>query len=119
MERLRVAQVAAFLHPHGGGVESHVEGISGELARRGHHVEVVTALLDGTPVSEARDGYLVRRVPQRMNLFTTPVTPGIAQALDEAKPDLVHAHSPPPLSSWFAAKWATRRGVPFVLPFHS
>lgn len=118
METLRLAQVAPYLHPHVGGVESHVESVSAELARRGHEVEVVTSLLPGTAREEVRDGYLVRRVPQRVNLFTTPVTPRLSAALDATGARLVHAHSPPPVSSWLAARWCRARGVPLVLTHH-
>jgi glycosyltransferase involved in cell wall biosynthesis len=115
---MRIAQVAPYLAPHVGGVESHVEVVSAELARRGHDVTVVTSRLEGTPTVEARDGYVVRRVRQRANLFTTPVTPALGAALDEVAPDVVHAHSPPPLSSYFASRWTRRHGVPFVLTYH-
>lgn len=118
VEPLRIVQVAPYLFPHVGGVESHVEGISAELARRGHRVDVVTSRLPGAPTREVRQGYLVRRVRQRANLFTTPITPGLGPAIGEAEPDLVHAHSPPPLSSWQAARWCRAKGVPFVLTHH-
>lgn len=118
MERLRIVQVAPYLHPHVGGVESHVEGISAELARRGHRVDVVTSHLEGAATREVRDGYLIRRVRQRANLFTTPITPGLGAALSESPMDLVHAHSPPPLTSWQAARWTRKRKVPFVLTHH-
>ena len=56
METLRITQVAPYLHPHVGGVESHVEGISAELARRGHHVEVVTSAVEDAPPRELTGG---------------------------------------------------------------
>lgn len=118
MESLRIAHVAPYLHPHVGGVESHVEGVCAELARRGHEVEVVTSRLPGSAPVEEIDGYLVRRVRPRATLFTTPITPGIGDALGAARRDLVHAHSPPPLSSWYAARWTRSHRVPFVLTHH-
>lgn len=118
VETLRIAQVAPYLHPHVGGVESHVESISAELARRGHDVEVLTSRLEGTAPTEVRDGYLVTRVPTRRILFSTPITPRIADALGARPRDLVHAHSPPPLSSHYAAAWCRQRDVPFALTHH-
>lgn len=118
MESLRIAQVAPYLHPHVGGVESHVEGISAELARRGHDVEVLTSRLPGTAPSEMRDGYLVTRVPTRRILFSTPITPRLDDALSARPRDLVHAHSPPPLSSYYAARWSRDHDVPFALTHH-
>src|SRR5438477_8875766 len=93
---VKLAMVAPYLRPHVGGVESHVESVSAELARRGHDVTVVTSAEEGAPGRERIDGYLIVRVPQRANLWTTPVTPKLGAALAEAAPDLVHAHSPPP-----------------------
>jgi len=118
VETLRLAHVAPYLHPHVGGVESHVEGVCAELARRGHDVEVVTSRLPGTAPLEERQGYRIRRVPTAASLFTTPITPRLGRALSAAPRDLVHAHSPPPLSSWLAAKWCRRHRAPFVLTYH-
>ena len=118
MERFRVAHVAPYLHPHVGGVESHVESVGAELARRGHEVTVVTSALAGAPPEETRDAYRVVRVPQWANLFTTPITPRLGRALTAVRPEVLHAHSPPPLSSWFAARWAGRTRTPFVLTYH-
>jgi len=115
---LRVAQVAPYLHPHVGGVESHVESICAELARRGHDVEVITSRLPGTAPSEVRDGYLITRVPTRRILFSTPITPRIADALASKPRDIVHAHSPPPLSSYYAARWCRATRTPFALTHH-
>ena len=116
--RFRVAHVAPYLHPHVGGVESHVESVSAELARRGHEVTVVTSALPGAPPEEMHEGYRIVRVPEWLNLFTTPVTPALGRALDAVRPDVLHAHSPPPVSSWFAARWAAATGTPFVLTYH-
>lgn len=118
METLRIAQVAPYLQPHVGGVESHVENVSAELARRGHQVEVVTSRLPGTAPNEIRDGYLVTRTPTRAILFSTPLTPRVGEELAAARRDLVHAHSPPPLSSWFAARWCRATSTPFALTYH-
>ena len=118
METLRIAQVAPYLHPHVGGVESHVESISAELARRGHEVEVLTSRLEGTAPREMRDGYLITRVPTRRILFSTPITPELGAFLSAKGRDLVHAHSPPPLSSHYAAKWTSATRTPFALTYH-
>lgn len=115
---MRIAHVAPYLRPHVGGVESHVESVSAELARRGHDVTVVTSGLPRTPREERVDGYRILRAPTWASPFTTPITPGLHRALAEARPDVVHAHSPPPLSSWFAARWCARSGRPLVLTYH-
>lgn len=75
-------------------------------------------MMPGAPRVERRDGYLVRRVKQLANLFTTPVTPQLGVALSRQPHDIVHAHSPPPLTSYYAARWAQRNRTPFVLTYH-
>lgn len=118
VETRRIAQVAPYLRPHVGGVESHVETVSAELAARGHDVVVYTSAQPGAPAEERVDGYRIVRLRERLNLFTTPVTTGLARRLAAERPDLVHAHSPPPLSSWQASRAAQRLGLPFVLTYH-
>ncbi|HWG90154.1 MAG TPA: glycosyltransferase family 4 protein [Candidatus Thermoplasmatota archaeon] len=116
---MRIAQVAPYYHPHLGGVESHVETISEELARRGHDVHVVTSHLEDTPLQEERHGVTIHRVPQLFNLFTTPVTPRLEEALRKHGPyDLVHAHSPPPVTAWYSARAARKLRTPHVLTYH-
>lgn len=116
---MRIALVAPYFHPHVGGVESHVADLARELGRRRHSVVVLTSRLEGTAPRERRRGYEVRRVPASANLFSTPVTPALQGALAEAGPfDVIHSHSPPPLSSWYAARAAERLQVPHVLTHH-
>ena len=104
---MRIAQVAPYFTPHIGGVESHVLELSRELVRRGHEVTVLTSLLEDTKESESIDGIRVRRVKQLANIFTTPITPALKKISTEEF-DLVHAHTPPPLSSYYIAKACKR-----------
>lgn len=116
---LHVAQVVPYFHPHVGGVESHVESVSRELVQRGHRVTVATSEQPEMPAWETWEGIEVVRLPELANLWNTPVTRGIGDALDAADPDLVHSHWPPPLASLAAARWrATRGTVPHVFTYH-
>ncbi len=117
---MRICQVAPYLHPHVGGVESHVESVSAELARRGHDVTVLTSRVKGAPETEMRQGYRIVRVPQVFNLFNTPVAPSTRRwLLDHTRDfDVVHSHSPPPLTSYYAARATGRARIPHVLTYH-
>ncbi len=116
---LRICQVVPYYDPHVGGVESHVQSISEELARRGHDVTVVTSRVEGSEPREERGGVRVLRAPQRVNLFNTPVTRGLEDLVSVADPEIVHSHSPPPLTSYRAARWRSRNPeVPHVLTYH-
>ncbi len=116
---MRIAQVSPWFYPHLGGVESHVESLSRELAARGHDVTVVTTRDDPQFAEHDRvDGFRVVRVKPRMVAMRTPIAPRIRLALREVPVDLVHAHLPPPLSAHYAADAAEARGVPFVVTYH-
>lgn len=107
-----------YFRPHLGGVESHVEAVTRELARRGWPVTVLTTRLAATPERERVEGVDVVRVRPRASRFDTPVAPATARALADLRPALVHTHSPPPLTAWYAARAAARLDVPFVHTHH-
>jgi len=115
---MRIAQVAPWFHPHVGGVESHVRSLAAELARRGHEVTVLTSNYARLPETEEMDGFSVHRVKSLGTVFRTPITPALRKAIPAARFDLIHAHSPPPLSSYYAAVAAERSRTPFVVTYH-
>jgi glycosyltransferase involved in cell wall biosynthesis len=115
---MRVVQVCPYFHPHVGGVESHVKDISLELRRRGHEVTVVTSLHARLPREEEVEGLTVLRSKVLLTLFRSPITPGLREELGTLPADLYHTHSPPPLTSYFAAKASERTGVPLVITYH-
>lgn len=115
---LRVVQACPNFRPHLGGVESHVECVSRELAARGHEVTVLTATQPGAAASETLDGVRIERVPRLLSPLGTPVTPALERRIRALKPDLVHSHSPPPVTSWHAARGARAARVPHVLTHH-
>lgn len=116
---MRIVQVSPWFHPHLGGVESHVYSISAELAKRGHEVEVLTSRHSrNIPERESMDGFTVTRLKPTTVMLRTPVVPRIKAALRQRNVDVFHAHSPPPLASYYTSKIASERSVPFVLTYH-
>ncbi|MCI4327064.1 MAG: glycosyltransferase family 4 protein [Thermoplasmata archaeon] len=116
---MRIVQVTPYYAPHAGGVESHVRVISGELARRGHDVTVVTSRYDRTlPERETLDGVRVVRARTRGVVFQTPLDTGVGAALRATEADVVHLHYPPPLTSFFATRALARRSPPACLTYH-
>ena len=112
-------QVAPWFYPHLGGVESHVMGLSRELAARGHEVTVVTARhTPSAPERETMDGFDIVRVKPRMIVLRTPIAPRMRGVLRSLPADIVHAHLPPPLSAHYAADAADVAGRPLVLTYH-
>ncbi len=55
-DRVRIVMLAAFFHPHIGGVERHVRYLSEELSRQGHSITVLTKRYDPSLLREERLG---------------------------------------------------------------
>jgi len=116
---VRIAQVSPWFYPHLGGVESHVQGLSRELAARGHEVTVITARhTSSAPERESVDGFDIIRVKPRMIVLRTPIAPKMRPLIRGLDVDVIHAHLPPPLSAHYAADAAEQRGLPLVLTYH-
>ncbi len=115
---MKIIQVAPYFYPHIGGVESHVFDLSRHLMRRGHRVVVLTSDYGGLKERENVMGIPVRRVKALTVRFSTPVTPSIKKAISEEGGDIIHSHSPPPLSSYYAGKASRRSGIPHVMTYH-
>src|SRR5213592_4580834 len=117
---MRIVQVCPWFHPHVGGVESHVAAVGAELVRRGHDVTVVTSRRGASlPEREEWEGLHIRRVRARGVWLRTPIAPATKSVLVSLGADVVHAHSPPPLTSYYAAKACSRRGLTFVITYHA
>ncbi len=115
---MKVALAAPYFFPHIGGVESHVLALARELSRKGHEVQVFTSRHADLKEFDTVEGVLVRRVPVSSMLFDTPLTPRLAGVLQAGGWDIIHAHSPPPMSAFYAARAAVRSGVPLVYTHH-
>ncbi|MBI4393651.1 MAG: glycosyltransferase family 4 protein [Euryarchaeota archaeon] len=115
---MKVCQVTPYFRPHVGGVESHVEALAGSLARLAVQVTVLTSRGKGEAREEKIGPVRVVRLPTFANLFMTPVSPGIARFLREDSFDIVHSHSPPPLSAYFASRARSRGRFKHVLTYH-
>lgn len=115
---MRIALVTPWFAPHVGGVESHVRGLAANLARRGHEVTVLTSNYARLAPRETLEGFTVRRVPSLGVVLRTPITPALQKAIRPGEFDVVHAHSPPPLSAYYAALASERARTPFVITYH-
>jgi len=116
---MKVALAAPYFHPHIGGVESHVLALAKELTKKGHAITVFTSRHDRSlDLREDVDGIDVRRVPMRAILFQTPMTPKLVREIELEDWDVIHSHSPPPLTSYYAAKASKRSGAPLVHTHH-
>lgn len=115
---MKIAQVAPYFYPHIGGVESHVLTLSERLVRDGHDVTVYTSNYEDLKEHEIFHGIKIIRIKQLASFFSTPITPGIKKIVAEGDHDVVHAHTPPPLSAYYTAKACRRSKFPFVVTYH-
>ena len=115
---MHILQVTPYFYPHFGGVESHVIGLSENLIKLGHEVEVVTSRYSRMPEIEKINGIKITRLPQWINLYNTPIVSAIQNFVRMSHADIVHVHSPPPFTERFAAKGAKSSNKPIVVTHH-
>lgn len=122
---MRILMLSDFYPPYIGGMERHVQTLSHELVRRGHHVAVATLQQDESPVFEDEGGVRVYRlagwnralarfyVDQRHQYHPPLPDPGVMAGLrrviKQEHPDIVHArrwmlYSFVGLKAWSKAK---------------
>jgi len=115
---MHILQVTPYFYPHFGGVESHVLGLSENLIKLGHEVEVLTSRYSRMPEIERLNGIKITRLPQLINIYNTPVVTSIQSFVRRSHADVVHVHSPPPFTERFAAKGAKESNKPLVVTHH-
>ena len=115
---MHILQVTPYFYPHFGGVESHVLGLSENLIKLGHEVEVVTSRYSRMPEIEKFNDIKITRLPQWINMYNTPVVTAIQSFVRRSHADVVHVHSPPPFTERFAAKGAKESNKPLVVTHH-
>lgn len=116
---MKVLQVSPYFYPHVGGVESHVLDLSKELASRGHEVSVLTTNMGKMPERETMLGFEIIRVKPRSILLKTPIVPRVKRSVSRTDADIIHSHSPPPLSSYYAVKGCRHSKIPHVITYHA
>jgi len=133
---MRIAIVSPYSWTYSGGVNRHVEALSGELLARGHDLRVLApwdppdrrsrALHRSAPAVRPRPEYLVplgrtigfpaNGAVTNMSVFPEGIT-ALRRELRAGRFDVVHVHEPPvPVISWDACSF---RGAPVVGTFHA
>lgn len=121
---MRVTMVNKYYPPHLGGIEYHMRDLAAALvAGGGVQVRAIVANGGRGEVSETVDGVQVERLSRLFEYASTPVVPGMTNALRaegsraDGRPDVMHLHFPYP---WGEYSWLRARpGVPTVLTYHS
>ncbi len=94
-EKLRVMELGKFYPPHHGGMESHLEALSRDLAPR-VDLEVVVANDENRTVRESTAGFDLARLATAVNVASAPLCPSMAGELRRTRARVVHLHWPNP-----------------------
>src|ERR1700732_2660615 len=92
---LKVLHVGKFYPPHKGGIETHLQVLSGEL-RKSLDLRVIVANKNGHSAQEVVDGVSVLRVATPVMLSSAPICPAMISHIRASNADVVHIHLPNP-----------------------
>jgi glycosyltransferase involved in cell wall biosynthesis len=116
----KILMVTPRYSPDTGGIETHVHEVSKRLVSAGNDVTVLTTDRNGgLPRLEQASGITVRRVrawPRTKDFY---LAPGIYSAVMNADCDIVHIQGYHTFVPPVAMLAAIRRGIPFLITFHS
>jgi glycosyltransferase involved in cell wall biosynthesis len=125
---MRILTLCYEFPPLGGGGARVVHGLSRELVRLGHEVDVVTMGWDGLPREQAVEGVLVHRVPcarrarhvctgREALSYLLAAMPLALKLARQRRYDLNHTHFifPDGVIAWLLRR---RTGLPYVITAH-
>ena len=120
MQNIRIVMVAARYFPFLGGIETHIHEVGRRMVALGHHVNVITTDPSGDlPKYGVDNGINIKRIkayPKNRDYYFAP---NLYNKIAKIECDIIHFQGynnfVPPLGMMAAI----RRGIPFVLTFHS
>jgi glycosyltransferase involved in cell wall biosynthesis len=116
----RILMVCPRYFPLTGGTETHVYETARRLARRGCRIGVLTTDTTGElPVREQIDGVSIIRTPAWPKWSDVRFAPGVYREIARGEWDLVHVQGYHTFVAPIAMLASIRRGLPFVVTFHS
>ncbi len=113
---LKVLHVGKHYPPFMGGIETHLRALAEGTATRAD-VEVVVANNTHETVIDRVGPIDVKRLKQHFSVRRAPVCLGLAKAIRESNPDVVHLHLPNP-AAVIALLWSGYSG-PLMVTYHS
>jgi glycosyltransferase involved in cell wall biosynthesis len=115
---MKIAHVTPFFHPHVGGVESFVGSLVQGLCKKGHEVTVITSRHGRIPADDTYHGARVARLDPLVEIINTPVVPLLSREIVKGGFDVVHTHTPPPITEFYAAQGSKHGCLPLVISYH-
>jgi len=92
---LKVLHVGKYYPPYMGGIETHLQALSRELAKA-VDLRVIVSNSQRRTSLETPDGVNLLRVATPLTLFSTPLCPAMVGAIRNSAADLIHIHLPNP-----------------------
>lgn len=84
-----------YYPPYMGGIETHLQALSRELAKA-VDLRVIVSNNQSRTAREVPDGVNLLRVATPMTLFSTPLCPAMVSAIRNASAEVIHIHLPNP-----------------------
>ena len=94
---MKVLHVGKYYPPYMGGIETHLQALSRELAKSVDLRVIVSSGRPGTS-REVLDGVNIERVSTPLTMFSTPLCPAMVSAIRNSPADLIHIHLPNPMA---------------------
>lgn len=92
---LKVLHVGKYYPPYMGGIETHLQALSRELAKA-VDLRVIVSNDQRRTAREVLDGVNLLRVATPLTLFSTPLSAAMVSAIRNSAADLIHIHLPNP-----------------------
>jgi glycosyltransferase involved in cell wall biosynthesis len=111
-----------YFKPHLGGIEETIHMLAKGLVEKKHDVTIITSNIGETgirPGNEVIDGINVVRCKAAPFIFRAIRLKGFKEKLEQANPDIFHAHHPIPGVSDTTIFYAQKNLIPSVLTYHA
>lgn len=120
MVQMKIALINKFYPPKIGGIEYHVRVLAQELVKQPEieNIDILVANEGAGRVEQYVDAKThVLRVPSWLTLQSTPIAPGLVDAIKNNDADIFHFHFPYPFGdvAWLIA----RQHKPYCITYHS
>jgi glycosyltransferase involved in cell wall biosynthesis len=116
---MKILQIGKYYHPAPGGIETFLKNLCEGLKAAGDELTVLCSAENGSTSDEWIEGVRIVRAAKMGTIFSQPLSPTLpVELMRLAKDaDLVHIHSPNPLSESLALALPPR--IPIVVSYHS
>jgi len=129
--KLNIAHLHWGFPPIIGGVETHLTMLMPMMVKMGHDVSLLTCSFEGAKAKENFHGATIHRIPimdlnwlskRGVNALEQEVKNAFCGFIDDAKPDVIHAHNMHYFSKIHAQVLqdiCTKKGIPLILTAHN